>query len=128
MKFLLMILGMIVSAFGDIVITYIKTKGGKTSEWKKLLSGVLPMVFSYLESPINEKIKKELTGSEKFTKAVEMAERYLDKYVNEKIAKADIVAFVQHAFEKWQSDIINGKAKSSEVRIDGKVLTIQEAL
>jgi hypothetical protein len=105
---------------------YISTKIGKTSEWQKLLSGVLPMVFNYLEKPILNGIQGSLSGSEKFAKAVKIAEQYLNKYVNVDVASADLGAYIQGQFFKWKQDIEIGKVKDKRVFIDGNLLTLGE--
>lgn len=128
MKFLMMIVSFAVSAFGNIVTVFIKTKMGKTSEWKRLLSGTLPMIFAYLEKPIVNGVKDKLAGSEKFQEALNMAEKYLSRYVDTKVAKDDLMAYIQHEFLRWESSIAQGKSVVTEVIVDGRALTIDEVI
>lgn len=128
MKFLRMILSLALTAISSIVTTYIETKTGKTNEWKRLLGGALPMVFSYLEKPIVTGVENQLEGSEKFQKALQMAERYLSKYVNVDVAQSDLMAYIQHEFFLWQQRIKRGDDVIVEVIVDGRPLTIDEVV
>jgi len=124
MNFIKWLISFIIGAFSDMVTIYINSKFGKTSDWQKLLGGVLPMVFNYLEAPIINGVENKLQGSDKFKKALEMSNKYLSRYVNVEVAQADLMAFLQKEFFKWKANL----TKDTRVVFNGRPITIDEVI
>jgi hypothetical protein len=112
----------------DTINIYISTRVGKTEEWQKLLAGLLPTIFNYLEVPILQSATEALEGSEKFQKAFNMAEKYLAKYVNIEVAKEDLMAYIQEQFFRYKQEKLAGEVKSRRVFIDGTQIMLSEVV
>ena len=128
-NFIKRIVRFLLTAIQSVITLYIKGNSeNQTSDWKKLIGGLLPMIFSYLEAPTLDKVDNVLTGSEKFKKATEMVNKYLSKYVNIEVAQDDILAFIQHSYFKWLEDFSKGKDVTERVIMNDKEITIYEAI
>jgi hypothetical protein len=108
---------------------YSKTGNRSTDQWKTLIGGLLPMIFSYLNAPILDNLENKLSGSEKFKKALAMVEKYLAKYVNTSVAQEDVIGFIQANYDKWIGDKFERPTKITEkVFMDDVEITLFEAI
>ena len=128
-NFIKRLISFVLSALQSVITLYINgDKNDQTADWKKLIAGLLPMIFSYLETPILQGVENTLSGSDKFQKAVEYVNKYLAKYVNVSVAQEDIMAFIQHSYFKWLEDVQNHKDVVEKVVMNDKEITIFEVV